>query len=85
MLICPEKLRTVAIIQPRKEKNDPKKSKNTCGGHLIFQNEAKNYDRHALGDINLFCKFGEFMFINEGGDVNHFVTLCDGQRPAVGV
>ena len=45
-----------------KEKN----RKNSCGGHLVFQKEAKNYDRHALLDIKLWCKFVEFMFINEG-------------------
>ena len=28
---------------------------------------AKNCDRHALLDINLLCKFVEFMFINVGG------------------
>ena len=36
------------------------------GGHFVFQNEAKNYERHAFVDINLLYKFGEFMFINKG-------------------
>ena len=43
-----------------------KKSKNGCGSHLVFQNEAKSYERHAFVDINLLCKFGEFMFIKKG-------------------
>ena len=47
-------------------KNEEKKSKNGCGGHLVFQNGAKSYERHAFIDINLLCKFGEFMFINKG-------------------
>ena len=45
-------------------KNEEKKSKND--GHLVFQNEAKSYERHAFVDINLLCKFDEFMFINKG-------------------
>ena len=47
-------------------KNEEKKWKNGSGGHLVFQNEAKSYERHAFVDINLLCKFGEFMFINKG-------------------
>ena len=47
-------------------KNEEKKWKNGYGGHLVFQNEAKSYERHAFVDINLLCKFGEFMFINKG-------------------
>ena len=47
-------------------KNEEKKRKNGYGGHLVFQNEAKSYERHAFVDINLLCKFGEFMFIKKG-------------------
>ena len=47
-------------------KNEEKKWKNGSGGHLVFQNEAKSYERHAFVDINLLCKFGEIMFINKG-------------------
>ena len=47
-------------------KNEEKKLKNGSGGHLVFQNEAKSYERHAFVDINLLCKFCEFMFINKG-------------------
>ena len=42
------------------------KKKNGSSGHLVFQNEAKSQERHAFVDINLLCKFGEFMFINKG-------------------
>ena len=35
-----------------------KKSKNACGGHLVFQNEAKIYGRHVFVGINIICKFG---------------------------
>ena len=38
--------------------------KNGSGGHLVFQNEAKV---PLLKFINLLCKFGKFMFTNEGG------------------
>ena len=49
-------------------KNEGKKiEKNGSGGHFVFQNEAKNHESHAFVDINLLCKFGEFMFINKGG------------------
>ena len=47
-------------------KNEEKTSKNGSGGHLVFQNEAKSYERHAFVDINLLCKFGEFMFVKKG-------------------
>ena len=47
-------------------KNEEKKSKNGSDSHLVFQNEAKSYERHAFVDINLLCKFGEFMFVNKG-------------------
>ena len=47
-------------------KNEEKKSKNGCGGHLVFQNDAKSYERHAVVDINILFKFGEFMLINKG-------------------
>ena len=47
-------------------KNEEKKIKNGSGSHLVFQNEAKSYERHAFVDINVFCKFGEFMFVNKG-------------------
>ena len=29
--------------------------KNTCGGHLVSQNEAKNIPRHFMV-INIYCK-----------------------------
>ena len=44
-----------------------RKPKNGCGGHIVFQNEGKNCDRHTLVGINILCKFGEFMLINEIG------------------
>ena len=54
----------MAIIQPEKEgrKNYEKQSKNGYDSHIIFQNEPKNRDRHAI-----LCRFSDFMFINEGG------------------
>ena len=42
-------------------------SKKGYSGHIIFLNEAKSCDRHTLVDIKPLCKFGEFMFIIEGG------------------
>ena len=47
-------------------KNEEKTSKNGSGGHLVFQNEAKSSERHAFLDIDLLCKFGEFMFVKKG-------------------
>ena len=35
------------------------------GGHLVFQNEAKIFQRQVFIAINIPCKFGEDIFINE--------------------
>ena len=35
------------------------------GGHFVFQNEAKILQRQVLIAINIPCKFGEDIFINE--------------------
>ena len=35
------------------------------GGHFIFQNEAKIFRRQVFIAINIPCKFGEDIFINE--------------------
>ena len=43
-----------------------KKLKNGSGRHLVFQNQAKSYERHAFVDINILCKFGKFMLIKKG-------------------
>ena len=60
----------MAIIKPKK---------NGYGGHIVFQNDGKNYDRHALAGINLLCKLAEFIFIYEVG-VKHFVKLDEGMH-----
>ena len=35
------------------------------GGHFVFQNEAKILHRQVFKAINIPCKFGEDIFINE--------------------
>ena len=35
------------------------------GGHFVFQNEAKIWQRQGSIAINIPCKFGEDIFINE--------------------
>ena len=35
------------------------------GGHFVFQNEAKRFHGHVFIAINIPCKFGEDVFINE--------------------
>ena len=35
------------------------------GGHFVFQNEAKILQRQVVIAINIPCKFGEDIFINE--------------------
>ena len=35
------------------------------GSHFLFQNEAKIFHRQVFIAINIPCKFGEDMFINE--------------------
>ena len=35
------------------------------GGHFVFQNEAKILQRQVFIAINIPCKFGENIFINE--------------------
>ena len=35
------------------------------GGHFVFQNEAKKFQRLVFIAINIPCKFGEDTFINE--------------------
>ena len=35
------------------------------GGHFVFQNEAKILHRQVFIAINIPCKFGEDIFINE--------------------
>ena len=35
------------------------------GGHFVFQNEAKIFQRQVFISINISCKFGEDIFINE--------------------
>ena len=37
----------------------------SCGGHFVFQNEAKILQRQVFIAINIPCKFGEDIFINE--------------------
>ena len=36
------------------------------GGHFVFQNEAKIMHRHVFIAINIPCKFGKGICINEG-------------------
>ena len=35
------------------------------GGHFVFQNEAKSFQRQVFIAINIPCKFGEDIFTNE--------------------
>ena len=35
------------------------------GGHFVFQNETKIFQRQVVIAINIPCKFGEYMFMNE--------------------
>ena len=35
------------------------------GGHFVFQNEAKMFHKQVFIAINIPCKFGENIFINE--------------------
>ena len=35
------------------------------GGHFVFQNEAKILHRQVFTAMNIPCKFGEDIFINE--------------------
>ena len=35
------------------------------GGHFVFQNKANIFHRHVVTAINIPCKFGEDIFINE--------------------
>ena len=35
------------------------------GGHFVFQNEAKIFHRQVFIAVNIPCKFGEDIFINE--------------------
>ena len=35
------------------------------GGHFVFQNEPKIFQRQVFISINIPCKFGEDIFINE--------------------
>ena len=35
------------------------------GGHFVFQNEAKIFQKQVFIAINIPCKFGEDIFINE--------------------
>ena len=35
------------------------------GGHFVFQNEAKIFQRQVFIAIYIPCKFGEDIFINE--------------------
>ena len=35
------------------------------GGHFVFQNEAKIFQRQVFIAINIPCKFGEDIFHNE--------------------
>ena len=35
------------------------------GGHFVFQNQAKILQRQVFIAINIACKFGEDIFINE--------------------
>ena len=37
----------------------------SSGGHFVFQNEAKILQRQVFIAINIPCKFGEEIFINE--------------------
>ena len=66
--MCPEKLRTAAITQQEKEGKEKsgKKIEKSCGGHLVFQNEAKIYVlRYVFIGINIISKFGEYIFKSE--------------------
>ena len=44
--------------------------KNACGGHLVFQNEAKNIPRQDFMVMNISCKF-------EKGSYNLFSIKCE--------
>ena len=44
------------------------------GGHFVFQNEAKILHGQVFIAINILCKFGEDMFINEG-DIKVYVKM----------
>ena len=35
------------------------------GGHFVFQNESRIFQREVFTAINIPCKFGEDIFINE--------------------
>ena len=35
------------------------------GGHFVFQNEAKLFHRQVFIAVNIPCKFGKDMFLNE--------------------
>ena len=35
------------------------------GGHFVFQNEAKIFQRQVFIAMNILCKFGEDIYINE--------------------
>ena len=35
------------------------------GGHFVFQNEAKNWQRQVFIAIYISCKFGEVICIND--------------------
>ena len=35
------------------------------GGHFVFHNEAKVFQRKVFIVIHILCKFGEDIFINE--------------------
>ena len=35
------------------------------GSHFVFQNEAKSFQGQVIIAINIPCKFGEDIFINE--------------------
>ena len=47
-----------------------KVEKNTCGSHLLFQNEAKNLARQDFMVMNISCKF-------EKGSYNIFFIKCE--------
>ena len=54
----------MAIIQFHKEGD--KKSKNDSGGHLVFQDRAKNIPSGDILRINIPCKFKSSSYNIEG-------------------
>ena len=53
--------------------------KNACGGHLVFQNEAKNIPRQDCMVMNISCKFEKAsynIFFVRAVTLKSLYTLC---------